>query len=492
MPATSSLAVTRSAVRVAPDPSRVLAKSFLPGGEVRADGRMRIEHILLRILALSESQVDDALDEVRGRFSRRHRDLERILEANFAIVEAHVHDAQTLSLARRLLIGAYFTQEYGVEAAALSNPSIVAAPNQEGLAEGAVRFVLSLRAIGEGHISSIEFRLGVVDAAGRIELDPPGPHVSLAMRQVPDFDKPVFRSKLRELRAYDAVAAGILDSLPDDFSLHQLECEIRAALTRLGENASGSTRMLHWLASSNYVSRFSADSTLSERILFPAGPPESQGMEDARFVRFTGDDGVCTYFATYTAFDGYRILPQLIETPDFLTFRTATLNGECARNKGIALFPRKLGGRYAALARLDNENNFFMSSDNIHFWHESRVIQRPKHSWEIIQLGNCGSPIETEAGWLVITHGVGTMRQYALGALLLDREDPTLVLGQLAEPLLTPAEDERDGYVPNVVYSCGSMIAAEHLILPYGHSDVGTRIATVRLDDLLGALTASC
>jgi predicted GH43/DUF377 family glycosyl hydrolase len=212
-------------------------------------------------------------------------------------------------------------------------------------------------------------------------------------------------------------------------------------------------------------------------------------MEDARFVRFTYDDDYVTYFATYTAFDGYQILPQLIETRDFVSFRIATLNGASARNKGMALFPRMLAGRFAALSRVDNENNYLMWSDNVHFWHESEKIQIPERPWELTQIGNCGSPLETESGWLVITHGVGPLREYVLGAILLDKEDPARVIGHLKEPLLVPADDERDGYVPNVVYSCGSMISGALLVLPYGFSDVGARIATVRLEDLLARLT---
>jgi predicted GH43/DUF377 family glycosyl hydrolase len=250
-------------------------------------------------------------------------------------------------------------------------------------------------------------------------------------------------------------------------------------------------RTIHWLASSNYESTFHAESTVSERVIFPASPTESQGMEDARFVRFTYDDGSVTYFATYTAYDGYRILPQLIETRDFVTFRVSTLNGSAALNKGIALFPRKVGGSFMALGRLDNENNHLIRSENVRFWHERVTLQEPQEPWELIQIGNAGSPIETEAGWLVITHGVGALRQYHLGALLLDLEDPSRIISRLREPLLSPADDERDGYVPNVVYSCGAMTHAGLLVLPYGFSDVGARIATLRLEDVLTSLTAA-
>jgi predicted GH43/DUF377 family glycosyl hydrolase len=483
--------VTKTSARFVPDPARTITKPFMPGGDLSVDERSRVERVLSRILVLSESEVATTLRTTQDRFAARHVDLRSVFEANFATVAKHVDRAGDLSAEHRLLIGAYFTHEYSIESAALSNPSIVLAPEQAGLFPGEQRFVLSLRAIGEGHISSIEFRSGVIDADGQVQMEAPSRHVSTARHRAPIYEKEIFHSKLLELRAYNEIAATVLHALPERFTLAQLENVIHLVDQQQGPRpeAAHTTRTIHWLASSNYESSFAPDSKLSERVLFPAGPAESHGMEDARFVRFTGDDGTVTYFAPYTAYDGYQILPQLIETADFVTFRIATLNGASARNKGIALFPRMIDGRYAALSRLDNENNFLMWSDNVRFWHQSEVIQRPERPWEITQLGNCGSPLETEAGWLVITHGVGAMRQYALGAILLDKEDPTRVIGHLAEPLLEPAADERDGYVPNVVYSCGSMLSGELLVLPYGFSDVGTRIATVRLDDLLAELT---
>jgi predicted GH43/DUF377 family glycosyl hydrolase len=286
----------------------------------------------------------------------------------------------------------------------------------------------------------------------------------------------------------------VLRRLEDLFTMPELEEVIRdiAANDDAARSISGETiRLLHWLASSNYRVSFPESIDISERVLFPSGPTESHGMEDARFVRFVDDDGAITYFATYTAFDGHQILPQLLETADFVSFRVTTMSGHAAHNKGIALFPRKIDGRYVALGRYDNVNNFVMSSSDIRVWNHPQVIQEPSRPWELMQLGNCGSPMETEAGWLVITHGVGPLRQYALGALLLDRDDPTRVLGHLDEPLLSASEDEREGYVPNVVYSCGSLIHAGHLVLPYGFADVGARIATIPIDDLLSRLTGA-
>ena len=483
--------VTRTPVRLTADPHRVIIKPFLPGGRFFPDGKSHAELIVKRILAMSDAEVALTLAATQDRFKGRHEDLSSTFESNFALVSRHIEKPDELSVERRLLIGAYFTHEYSIESASLSNPSIVPAPDQAGLDPGEQRFVMSLRAIGEGHVSSIEFRSGVVDAGGNVRLEASSPHATTADHRSPIYDKPVLSTKLEELGAFNDITRMCLDPLPDKFTFAQLE-EAIADLDRHGIPRSAAlqtVKVIHWLASSNYASHFPADSEISERVMFPMGPTESHGMEDARFVRFTHDNGKVVYFATYTAFDGIQILPQLIETRDFVSFRVATLNGPAAQNKGIALFPRKIDGRFAALSRQDNENNYLMLSDNVRFWHETEKIQEPVRPWELVQLGNCGSPLETEAGWLVITHGVGAMRRYTLGAILLDTEDPSRVIGHLNEPLLEPNPDERDGYVPNVVYSCGSMIHGNHLVIPYGFSDVGARIATVPLDDLLTRLT---
>ncbi len=486
-----ALKVERTPARLYLDKSRTITKQFLPSGDVQEDGSTRFDRILARILALSEEEVQKTLHQTQERFTNRHRDYRSVLESGFAAIAPLVHGGGELSTEQRLLIGAYFTHEYSIEAAALSNPSMFSAPDQSGLKPGQERVVLSLRSIGEGHISSIEFRTGVVALDGTVSIDAPSPHAVVGRRRPTTYIKSIFKEKLIELRFYGEIGAAVLDPLGEEFNLDELNQQIELVNQRqaLTPEVSRETRHLHWLAMSNYESTFSQDTKISERTLFPTGPTESSGMEDARFVRFTHDDGSITYFATYTAYDGFQILPQLIETTDLLNFRVATLNGACARNKGIALFPRKIKGHYAALSRLDNENNFYMTSENVRFWHESEIIQRPRRPWELVHLGNCGSPLETEAGWLVITHGVGPMRQYALGAILLDLDDPTRVIGSLQEPLLEPAEDERDGYVPNVVYSCGSVIVGPRLILPYGFSDCGTGFATVMVKDLLAELT---
>jgi predicted GH43/DUF377 family glycosyl hydrolase len=484
------ISVSRSKVRFVPDSRRVIPKPFLPGARIFPDGQSRAAIVLDRILAMSESEVVSTLQATRDEFAGRHMDLTGHFEDHFGIVAHHIDDPDGISDERRLLIGAYFTHEYSIEAAALANPSIVPAPDQSGLAPGDQRFILSLRAIGEGHVSSIEFRSGVIDSQANIAVDEPSRYASTGDRRSPVYDNEVFSAKLAELGALNEIASLVLEPLSPEFTVEDLDAAI-ADLDRQGVDwtmAFETIRTIHWLASSNYRLAFAEDSQISERVIFPAGPTESQGMEDARFVRFTHDDDSVVYYATYTAFDGFQILPQLIETPDFVSFRIATLNGSCARNKGIALFPRMIDGRYAALSRHDNENNYVMMSDNVRFWNETQKIQEPHRPWELMQLGNCGSPLETDAGWLVITHGVGPLRRYALGAILLDAEDPTRVVGHLNEPLLVPSEDERDGYVPNVVYSCGSMIHGDRLVLPYGFSDVGAAIATVSLDDLLTRL----
>lgn len=484
--------VERTPTRFYPDKGRTIVKRFVPAGGEREDGTNRLGRILGRILSLNDAQVQAELRQTLDRFDHRHRHFQTTLEANFVAVVHAIAHPEELSDEQRLLIGAYFTHEYSIEAAALSNPSVFLSPDQSSLEADEARIVVSLRSIGEGHISSIQFRTGIVHADGRVSVDAPGGYPITARHRSGRYVKFIFREKLIELRVHGEIAAAVLEPLAEEFTMDELNAEIEKV--HLNEDpaseSSRATRALHWLAASNYESSFPESSQLSERVIFPAGPTESSGMEDARFVCFADDDGSVTYFATYTAYDGYQILPQLIESKDLLSFRIATLNGVCARNKGIALFPRKINGHYAALARLDNENNFFMMSDDVRFWHEGHVIQRPTHTWEITHLGNCGSPLETDAGWLVITHGVGAMRQYALGAILLDRDDPARVIGSLREPLLEPNEEERDGYVPNVVYSCGSIISAGRLILPYGFSDSGAGIATLNVGDLLEELTS--
>ena len=487
-----ALPVRRSAdVRLMPDAGRVIAKPFLPGEGAQPEGWSRIEVIVDRILAMDEASVGETLRDVARRFAGRHRDLDSVLRRNGALVGERVGFPQGLSLERRLLIGAYCTNEYSIEGAALGNPSMVQAPNQSELGAAETRFIMSLRAIGEGHISSIEFRSGVIDHELGIRLDATSRYAETGRREGTDYDKDFFGTKLGELGALNDVARRVLDRLGPQFTMMELEAAISGVDEKGADDIllAETSHILQWLASSNYHIEFPSGSDISERVIFPGGPTESQGMEDVRLVRFVHDDGRVVYYGTYTAFDGHQTLPQLLETTDFLRFRIATLTGQSARNKGIALFPRMLDGEFVALGRQDNVNNFVMRSTDVRVWRSAEKIQEPKRPWELVQLGNCGSPLETEAGWLVITHGVGPLRRYSLGALLLDIDDPCRVVGHLSEPLLSPQEDEREGYVPNVVYSCGSMIVGGHLVLPYGFADVGASVATVELDPLLSRLT---
>jgi len=469
----------------------VIAKPYLPGEDLAPSGNSRTPPLMARLLEIPEPEVVSFLADVMEGFSRRHKGFERILERNFEAVAQYIAPGTDLSRERRLLIGAYFTHEYSIEAAALCNPSIVPAPDQTGLAPGLRRFVMSLRAVGEGHISSIEFRSGTLDAASEVTLDEAGSQLVIGQRAAPgSFDKRQFAAKLSELGAGNDIAWSVLSRLPQQFTLDELEGAL--ALMRKDDTSSAisytTARMIRVLAASNYVTSFPEDSGIAERVIFPAGPHETRGMEDARFVRFVEDDGTVKYYATYTAFDGREVLPQLIETERFVSFTISTLSGSAAQNKGMALFPRRIGGRYVMLSRKDRENLHLAISDDIHVWNDVAELHRPSKPWELLQIGNCGSPLETDAGWLVLTHGVGPMRRYTISALLLDLADPRRVIGHLPGPLLSPDESEREGYVPNVVYSCGGLIHGDVLVLPYGFSDYGIRIALVRVRELLASL----
>jgi predicted GH43/DUF377 family glycosyl hydrolase len=472
----------------------VLARPYSPGEEVLADGSSRAGHLVARVLAIPEEEVNGLLADILSSFSHRHRAFREILERHFRLVAHHIDSTEHLSSERRLLIGAYFTHEYSVEAAALFNPSIVLAPDQTGLRIGELRFLLSLRAVGEGHLSSIEFRSGLIDGDGNLSFEPPGTFLVPGHRTAPlSYNKQLFSAKLSELGGLNDLAGSVLARLSNDFSLNELEGSL-AELEKHGPPHAiwfETVKIIRVLASSNYVTTFPPDSTVSERVIFPAGPNETRGMEDARFVRFVGGDGAVKYYATYTAYDGFEIVPQLIETDDFVTFTIATLNGAAAQNKGMALFPRPIDGKYFMLSRRDRENLHVAVSDNVRFWNDVTELYRPSKPWELLHSGNCGSPLETEAGWLVLTHGVGPMRRYAIGAMLLDLDDPRKVVGHLSEPLLVPDAAEREGYVPNVLYTCGGLIDGDRLVLPYGFSDSGIGVALVSLPDLLAALQDS-
>ena len=482
----STVHAKRIGPTLVPDRSRVLMRPFRPTTEDIA------RRIVAQVMALPEAEVTRVLGGVMAEFGDRHHAVEKFFRRRFAQVRHLGVEAKKLSLKRQTLIGSYFTHEYSPESAALFNPSIVLHPDQKGVPAGALRFILSLRATGEGHISSITFREGVISAQRRITLAPPVEFAAEPER-VPNvsYDKPLFARKLQELGVQNKFCRGVLERLDDSFTMNDL----RRVLTTEREHAEISdatadraARGILLLAESNYEVRFAEDQPVSQRVIFPSTPSQSNGIEDARFVRFQKDDGSFTYYATYTAYDGKIILPQLLETPDFVQFKFITLNGPAVQNKGMALFPRKIGGHYAMISRQDDENILIMFSDNIHFWAEPKLLLSPVQPWEFIKMGNCGSPIETKAGWLVLSHGVGAMRKYCIGAFLLDLNDPTRVIGRLREPLLSPNEAEREGYVPNVVYTCGALLHGGHIVIPYAMSDSATSFATVALDELLAAM----
>jgi len=482
------LNLTRHQIILQPESARVIIRPFIPSSS------RRLATIIGRTLALTEEEVEKELQAVRDDFDSRHFDIEPTLLQHFARVQPEIFTQRPLSLSRQLLIGALFSGEYSLESAALFNPSIVPHPDQSDVPAGGLRFIMSLRATGEGHISSIEFREGFICPEGHISLTPVSRYVSLPeVLPNPGYRKKRFVIKLHEMGFDNECTTSVMGTLGLEFTRSELSTSVtrvRQESLPLSHETRRTLECIQWLADSNYELRFPEKLALSERILFPVSDNESNGIEDARFVRFVEDDGSILYYATYTAYNGRAILPQLIETQDFLHFRVLTLNGSAVQNKGMALFPRRIGGRYAMLSRQDDENLFVMFSDNPHYWSDPHLILRPAEAWEAVKIGNCGSPIETPAGWLVITHGVGAMRKYCIGAALLDLEDPTRVIGRLREPLLCPEGSEREGYVPNVVYSCGSLIHGGQLILPYAMSDKATALVSLPLEGLLAALTA--
>ena len=495
MTRTVAALVRRSPQRQRADPSRVITRLFVPGHEGFDHQGSRAAAVLERILVIDDVEVARMLDDVVRRFGARHRDLRAVFGRHADELGGRLDPTRPLSPARRLLLGATFTNEYAVEGAALCNPSVVAHPDQSGVPAGSLRFVMSVRNIGEGHRSSIGFRTGVVDADGEPTIDDPSPFAASAPAEPAVMDSTVFRGELHRIGHVGENADFVLDPLGERFTWPELERQLdrldRQAATR--RDGSRTISLIRDIAARTYAVRFPTATTLSERVLWPSMDAESHGMEDARFVRFHDDgaDRVApTYYATYTAYDGEEISQQLLTTTDFATFTSAPIVGPAAANKGLALFPRRIGGRYAAMSRSDRETNTVAFSDDLHRWDRALPCQVPAEPWEVLQLGNCGSPIETDAGWLVLTHGVGPMRTYSIGALLLDLEDPTRIVGRLREPLLSPSADEQDGYVPNVVYSCGALVHAGTLVLPYGIGDSSIGMATVPLASLLGALTA--
>jgi predicted GH43/DUF377 family glycosyl hydrolase len=478
------LTIDRKPIRINPDPKRVIARFFFTGND-------RAREVISRVMSITEETAFSIVSPLLQEYSRRHRNITRALNRNCSrlkpLFEELDIDFDSLSVYRKLLIGSYFTHEYSIESAAFFNPSIVEDPDQSELQEGNKRVIISFRAVGEGHISSITFRRAMLDQDNNITIVPAGSYIDEAeiVRNA------VYNKKLFfERAAITQIDIGVLKELEGKLDHHFEYSHLHHLILDSQKGQENDIKKLEfdkvlWLADSYYEIVFSLDTDLSDRVIFPISEYERKGIEDARFVQFKDEDGSFIYYATYTAYDGALIMPKLLQTTDFYNFKIMPLYGAGAQNKNLALFPRKINGKYAMMSRIDGCNNYIMYSDKINIWEKPILLQEPKFTWEFIQIGNCGSPIETEYGWLIITHGVGPMRRYVLGASLFDRDDPTIEIGRLDEPLLIPNSDEREGYVPNVLYSCGSLIHNGKLIIPYGVSDTSTAFAEVDLEELI-------
>ena len=476
----ASVTVHRGKLSFNPDFKKVITRFFQPD-------RKRQEHIINRILALPEKEVDVILKQTIANFTNRHEDVKRLFKDNYDKLDIE----QDLSLERRLLIGSYFTMEYAIETAALLNPSIVSHPIQDLKNSKDLRVILSFRAVGEGHMSSIVFREGILHSNGILDVDLQT--CKLERGKVNEdhlYEKADFIVKLEEIGAFGSVRT-IMDNLLYSFTFGELKESVRRFIRSHKDEPDFNKDALDtlvWYAKNNCEVEFDEELSLSGRVIFPRSKGELKALEDARFVQFKNGNGSFTYYATYTAYDGFNILPQLLETKNFYRFKIITLMGKGSKNKGMALFPEKINGRYAMLSRNDNENLYLMYSDNINFWENPVRIKEPQFYWEYFQIGNNGSPLKTKEGWLVLTHGVGPVRTYSIGAMLLDLEDPSKVIKVTKNPILYPEENERDGYVPNVVYSCGSIIHNNHLVMPYAISDTRSGVATFNLKELLDAM----
>ncbi len=477
--------LTRLPITIAGSDERVICLPFALSANANTQA------VVDMVEGMPDDEVQAELDYVVQRFSHRHINLAGVFEEHYADLCRAFGRTPLESAERRQLIGAYFTSEYSIEAAALFNPSIVPHPDQSGLEEGELRFVMSLRATGEGHLSSAVFHTGVIRADQTISLDPQNPFSSRT-RLAPDqyYIKPLLRRKLADLTASMDTVDQVLSRLDEQFTLRQLESVI-AELRQNNEDPNGSEGAFEnmlWLARSNYQVSLPPDANINDLILFPTSENEIRGIEDTRLVQFHEYDGETTYYGTFSAYNGQRSLTMLLETSDFRSVGVHTLNGACVRNKGMALFPRRINGHYTMCSRIDGRNLYIMYSDFIHFWESAQFLAGPKHPWEYQIMGNCGSPVETSEGWILLTHGVGPMREYSIGALLLDLDNPLEIRGRLKQPLQAPLESERDGYVPNVVYTCGYLLHQDHLYIPYAMADEASSIARVETAELIERL----
>lgn len=476
-------------IQLRPDSGRVVARLFVPGLEDVGPTGSRASAVIDRLLNLEEKDCLDALEDVSDRFSTRHRDLEGLFTRNAERVLTLIDPGLEISPTRRSLIGACFTHEYSIEAAALCNPSMVLQADAEE-SDGSARFVMSVRGIGEGHRSSIGFRTGRITAGGQVTVHDPSTHAITVVGTPGLHYRSVLHAKLDELGDDFSKISQFVATLPPTFDDAGLSEALAAAASDLTVQRLDPTTIAHIteLSDWSYSVEFPDESHLSERVLWPHAPPEYHGMEDARFVRFVNDEQEVTYFGTYTAFNRGVTSLQLLETTDFKVFSSSPVAGAAAAGKGLALFPRKINGRFWALTRADRETNGIASSEDIRHWPSAQALQTPQESWELLQLGNCGSPIEIDEGWLVLTHGVGPLRTYSLGALLLDKDDPTRVLRRAREPILTPGPELQDGYVPNVVYSCGGVVHRGTLVLPFGVGDQWISVVTMSVRELVDSM----
>jgi predicted GH43/DUF377 family glycosyl hydrolase len=482
------ISVSRKSTKLYPNSRRVISRFFINGSE-------RAKSIIDKVNRMDDPKMEMFFSQILREFSKRHRNVTRIFERHVTRLKPFFReldiDFDKMDLHRRLLIGSYFTMEYAVESAAFFNPSMVEDMDQAGLEAGEKRVIISFRAVGEGHISSIVFRRAVIDARNEIHLQDAGKYIDEPeIYRDSVYEKATFFQKAASIKLPSRIRDEIARDLAEEFDYEDLKQVIRRLQLQYADQVEIIQHLEKtlWLANSFYEINFSLDTDISDRVIFPHSDAENRGIEDARFVRFIGDDGEVTYYATYTAFDGVSIQPMLLETRDFYQFHIMPMYGAGAQNKNLALFPRKINGKYAMVSRIDGINNYVVFSDNLNVWENPVKLHEPKHPWSFVQVGNCGSPIETKDGWLLIMHGVGPMRQYSISACLLELDHPERDIYQLSEPLLVPLELEREGYVPNVVYSCGSLVHNGELIIPYGMSDYASAFASVPLQTLINAI----
>ena len=466
--------ITKHSIKLYASPKAVIAQ-FL-----KLPGESRISNIIQRVKNLSDPGVESLLEKVMKEFAWRHRDITSIFTEHFNTINRQYKDDLILfSENKKLLLGAFFTKEYSIQAAALFNPSIVPHPDQTGLQHGTQRFVMSLRATGEGHISSIAFHTGTIDAPGNIELDKTsGYFTQLKKNEDAEYSKSFIKKRAAFFLGFKME---LFDALPEKFTA----ANAIEVINKIADE--NSIKQFKEILDTNYELESPAHLSINEKVIFPNAKAESMGMEDVRFVKFE-DNSISCYYGSYTAYDGHHIKTQLIETKDFDVFKIRTLYGAAISDKGMALFPEKVNGKYVMISRQGGEKINIMYSDDLYVWNEFKTLMEPLYTWELVQLGNCGSPIKTDKGWLLLTHGVGTMRTYVISAILLDLHDPSLIIGRLDKPLIVADESEREGYVPNVVYTCGLLLHEDLLIIPYAVSDSATGFITIKLNEILNEL----